>query len=536
MSRTSRHRGSVALVSATAIAAIVSTASAASFIPVGPLPGDTISRVYRISTDGSVVAGESEDASGNVEAFYYNVLSDTLVGIGTPGGWSNSRARGVDTDTSGNVHLAGYGTNAFGNNQAFYYDASTSTFTAIPFLSSNIYTGESYAQACRVHNNGWEAVVVGWSTRDSGPEHAFRWRTGAPESSLDLGDVPTGEGRSFAYDVGFRNDGYTVVKGWGDTGYPSGGHNPGAFGWYSANSTNYFLGFIDKPFLSTSQSFARGMSSNGDYYVGCGTYNAFCSSNRQAYIRYVEEKDAKYWPLQLCTVPEYPESVLLGYLAGHEGFSEAWAVSKLGYVAVGCARLLIDDGNYTCHWGENEYVAFIWDRDNGMRDLKQVLENDYGLDLTGWVLTNAYGISDDGTIISGTGLYDDGSGAKERGWVAIISDLTPQGACCLPNLSCIETTESNCPGNFQGIGTTCATTLCCPVPFADGDQDGDVDQTDFGLWQLCYDGGTGLIAGCECYDRDNNNKVDSADFLEFANCFTGANVPYSPSVAPSCNP
>jgi len=114
------------------------------------------------------------------------------------------------------------------------------------------------------------------------------------------------------------------------------------------------------------------------------------------------------------------------------------------------------------------------------------------------------------------------------------------GACCLDDATCVETTQPDCENNlggrFQGNDTLCADVTCCPYPFADGDMDGDVDQADFGLWQACYDGGNGLIAGCECYDRDGDNDVDGADFTEFGNCFTGANVPFDPQVQTACNP
>jgi len=96
----------------------------------------------------------------------------------------------------------------------------------------------------------------------------------------------------------------------------------------------------------------------------------------------------------------------------------------------------------------------------------------------------------------------------------VLEYVSVTGACCLPDLSCQDgLTQAECEalsGVYQGNGTECATTLCCHDPFADGDGDGDVDQADFGLWQVCYDGGNGLIAGCECYDRDGDNDVDGA--------------------------
>jgi len=81
----------------------------------------------------------------------------------------------------------------------------------------------------------------------------------------------------------------------------------------------------------------------------------------------------------------------LGDLAGPKKTrgmrSEALAITRDGSVIVG-----ISCGD-----------AFIWDGANGMRSLKMVLANDYHLDLSGWSLEKATGISDDGKTIVGDG-------------------------------------------------------------------------------------------------------------------------------------
>ena len=43
--------------------------------------------------------------------------------------------------------------------------------------------------------------------------------------------------------------------------------------------------------------------------------------------------------------------------------------------------------------------AFVWDAEDGMRDLRDVLVGTYGFDLTGWTLTDANGISDDANVL-----------------------------------------------------------------------------------------------------------------------------------------
>jgi hypothetical protein len=59
-----------------------------------------------------------------------------------------------------------------------------------------------------------------------------------------------------------------------------------------------------------------------------------------------------------------------------------------------------------------------------MRNLKRVLEDEYGLDLSGWSLEIAYGVSADGRTIVGKGISRDGY----EGWVAHI----PEPATALP--------------------------------------------------------------------------------------------------------
>ena len=78
-------------------------------------------------------------------------------------------------------------------------------------------------------------------------------------------------------------------------------------------------------------------------------------------------------------------------------------------------------------------------------------------------------------------------------------------------------------------------TLSSPKPWADIDGDGDVDQTDFGMWQVCFsDDGNAYEAGCDCFDRvdavedrceqGGDGDVDGTDFSCFENCFSGPTV------------
>ena len=97
----------------------------------------------------------------------------------------------------------------------------------------------------------------------------------------------------------------------------------------------------------------------------------------------------------------------LGELPGGEFHSDAWDISADASIIVGMSRT--DQGD----------TAFLWDTAHGMRDLKTVLETDYGLDLTGWHLEYARGISDDGMTIVGYGTNPQG---YQEGWVATIPE------------------------------------------------------------------------------------------------------------------
>jgi hypothetical protein len=79
--------------------------------------------------------------------------------------------------------------------------------------------------------------------------------------------------------------------------------------------------------------------------------------------------------------------------------------------------------------------------------------------------------------------------------------------------------------------------LGCPVPFADADEDGDVDQDDFGALQLCFTGANGgILDGCDCFNRDGDNDVDDWDYGAFEDCATGPGIPWSQELMPECNP
>lgn len=70
----------------------------------------------------------------------------------------------------------------------------------------------------------------------------------------------------------------------------------------------------------------------------------------------------------------------------------------------------------------------------------------------------------------------------------------------------------------------------CHSPFADIDDDDDVDQNDFAVLQRCVTGSGGVLAdGCFCFDRDDDSDIDVTDVNAFIACGSGPSVPADPA-------
>jgi len=83
------------------------------------------------------------------------------------------------------------------------------------------------------------------------------------------------------------------------------------------------------------------------------------------------------------------------------------------------------------------------------------------------------------------------------------------------------------------IGSLIPEIQLCNDPFADADDDADVDQDDFAKFQACFTGGGGTAAEeCICFDQEpvgGDGDVDSLDYGLFENCASGPAMPADPS-------
>jgi probable HAF family extracellular repeat protein len=333
-----------------------------SFQGLGDLAGGVFdSRALAISGDGTVVVGSSESSSGR-EAFRWSI-AEGLSGLGDlAGGGFSSAALGVNLD--GTV-IVGTGSVAGTqpSSEAFRWTAATG-MSSIGDLAGGI----TQATAFDVSADG--TVVVGNGTSSStGSVEPFRWTSGT--GIQVLAPFPSGAGSGSA--LGISGDGSIVT---GRLAYSTGA---GVQGYRWTQSTGIVpLGDIagDTPPPGTSFS---AVSADGSTLVG--------ESSGNGSVRWTQSGGFQ----------------LLGL--GASTFANA--VDADGSTIVG--SLVLED--FTLQ-------ATIWTHEAGNRILADMLR-DIGLDLTGWQLTSAQGISYDGLTIAGIGTNP--SGMRE-GWIAVIPE------------------------------------------------------------------------------------------------------------------
>jgi probable HAF family extracellular repeat protein len=324
------------------------------------------SEAWGISADGSTVVGYSSDGT-DPQPFRWTVATGSGAALsGRPDG-SYGYAQGVSGDGSAVVGYYNF-TGAFpgyGYSMAFRW-TSGGGMVGLGDLPG----GQVGSYALDVSADG--STVVGYGTTDSGRE-AFRWTSGGLQG---LGDLPGGQVDSIAW--GISADGATIA------GSSDGGGNQ-AFLWTTGGGMS---GLGDLPGGGFG-SLASAISANGSTVVGSGAG----ASGEEAF-RWTSGGGM----------------VGLGNLPNATS-DKANDVSGDGSTIVGTA--VFDNGQqyYT--------KAFIWDASNGMRDLQTVL-TDLGLGpaLSGWTLSSAYAISDDGLTIAGSGTGPHGL----QGWVATIPE------------------------------------------------------------------------------------------------------------------
>jgi len=323
------------------------------------------SRASAVSADSAVVVGRSENDRSPREAFRWT-HGGGMVGLGDlDEGAFESWAHGVSAD--GSV-VAGWGYSASGR-EAFRW---TETDGMVPL--GDLPGGAFDSGAHDVSADG--SVLVGFGRAETPAglvgfvREAIRWTQAT--GMVGLGDLPGGMIYSNAF--GVSADG-SVVVGYSDSAFGGEG-----FRWTQATGM-VGLGDLDG---GDFYSIAKAVSPDGSVVVGFSE-----SGSGDEAFRWTEADDM----------------VGLGSIPGRSE-SKAYATSGDGSVVVGIAQ----------------DTAFIWDPTNGMRSLKDVLEDDCGLDLTGWALIEATGISQDGRTIVGWGHNSGYGKPHEEAFIATIPE------------------------------------------------------------------------------------------------------------------
>ena len=233
-------------------------------------------------------------------------------------------------------------------------------------IVTDVSSDASYATGRTFHPGGDNYEAVHWR-----PDGTFVPVT--PYTPEELGfQIILSQGAAIS------GDGSRVA---GITWTPDGGLHQEAFTWHSSGAFQ-LLGDLAG---GAVRSEAIGMSADGSTIVGVST----SALGGEAFL----------WTAGGGMVP-------LGDLAGGGFSSNASDASANGSVIVG--RGLTAAGN----------TAFIWDSVNGMRPVQDVLAS-FGVDLTGWRLTDVTGISDDGRILTGIGINP---GGQTRSWYAVLPE------------------------------------------------------------------------------------------------------------------
>lgn len=310
---------------------------------------------FAVSPDGSAITGESYHDPFSED--YYEAIrwteNDGFSGIGLLSG--THRASGKAISNGGAVVYGNSWNSSLG--AVFRWTPQTG-MTTLGHLPNMLGSSLSAASA-----DG--SIAVGYSSNGADAQAAFVWTEA--EGMRDLNDVAGVSGLSSA--AAISSDGQ----------YIAGGSTNGPFRWSEVTGIEYLPVLRNGIGLSSVYD----ISADGSTIVGASSIGGA--------VRWTEQDGIEV----LGTLDPNPSSY---------STTTALGVTADGSVVV---------GNSGGRFGFNDGRAFIWDEDNGMRNLKSALLDDYGLDLGDWILYEASGISDDGTTIIGYGTPNQFSSSIE---------------------------------------------------------------------------------------------------------------------------
>ncbi len=365
-----------------ALAAAAFGGSSTTFEPLADHPdGRLASRAWDVSADGSVIVGRFKLGDELGAAMWVN---GSPVGLGDlSAGMEMSTAHCVSDD--GNV-IAGIGHNGAAW-EAFRWQSNV--MTPLGLLSG--YSWLSTVNGMSADGN----VLVGHGYATTPPitdAAALVWEDGDPVSELlDFPDGVQGASAQGVVDL----DGDYIVVGLGRT---VASLTQQACYWDSSGTRVQLTNLPGDG--SPHSAVIEGTEVGGELIlVGYSSSGAVNGTNRSEACRWING---------------VPQS--LGDLPGGIANANSYDIDASGRTVVGIGTTAI--GN----------EAFIWRESMGIQNLRTWLEATYGIDLTGWVLQNATGVSADGMTLVGYGIDPMGD---ERAWVVRFA---------------------SCPADFDGDG------------------------------------------------------------------------------------
>jgi probable HAF family extracellular repeat protein len=327
----------------------------------------------------------------------------SFIGLGDlPGGAWDSRASDVSAD--GSV-VVGSGVDSQGNTKAFRWTSPGG------MVDLGSLPGGASSNAASVSADG--SVVAGTSDSAIAPTEAFRW-------TLQTGIVGLGTLAPSIGSVGtaVSGDGSTIV-GYGET--PAG--ETEVFRWTAST------GMVRLPGLQTEvrSSIASGVSFDGSFVIGSLTYNI---GRREGYRWNANDELVRLPTLDLFEdIYSVPTAItpdgqtIVGHRIQTDGDVRAFRWFQREMLPLGPGDALnafaLDvsaDGRVVV--GSTGSRAILWS-DDSIGDVQSILESS-GLDLQGWNLTHATGVSADGQTIVGYGLGPRG----QEAWIATIPEPT----------------------------------------------------------------------------------------------------------------
>ena len=377
----------LSLASAVAFGSHATADAANRFVSLGDLPGGSFESAARdVSADGSVVVGTSVIAGAQPAELIYEAFrwhADTgLTGLGDlPGGQIASFATAVSAD--GRVVVGESSSTASDCcDEAFRWSLETG-LTPLGDLPG----GYDHLQSSAQDASADGSVVVGMgSSAKSINGEPFRWTN---ETNLNP-VLNLSQSFILSTALGVSADGSVIV------GRQPAANGVEAYRWTAGTGAVGLDGQNDR-FQSSE---ATSVSADGLVVVGRG------ASTRLPEITTIPIFGDPSLMTEAFCWTQSSGLVGLGIRPGGD-FSIANDVSADGSVVVGIGS------------GNSQHTALVWTSVNGWENIADLLSQS-GIDLDGWKLEEATGISANGTIVVGYGTNPDGN---TEAWRADLTGL-----------------------------------------------------------------------------------------------------------------